>query len=441
MTDSSEHRSPPQLEEHAKSRRGGSPSRVIAAHQRRQDLEERTEAVRALLMTPLMTPANPGFTIVRQHSSFLKEWFARETGWVLHVERNCARLFKRPADLSDDTRGIPDFGRDRYVLFCLVCAVLERAQSQITLRDLGKRLLDLAAEPALAERNFHFAMDRQEQRRSLVVVCRTLVEIGILQRVAGDEEGFVINPSGAEGEFHDALYDVNRRVLAGILVAARGPSTWASEEAPIILEHRLHSLVAEYVPDSEEGRLTARRHHLSRRLLDDPVVYLKSLADPDLQRYYVNQRGPMAVRLAEMAGLVPEQRSEGLALADKLPGNLTDVAIPGNGTEDHITLLVAEHLAATFEGQEDPAPVEIESIAEFIRDCRGEFGRYWKKSAKVLGSELELASVAVAGLRKLKLITVSESRVRPLPALARIAVEYPEIRQKNASTGPLSEPL
>jgi len=84
----------------------------------------------------------------------LRECFAREAGWSLHVGRDCARLYKRPADLLDPTRD-SRLQSPRYVLFCLACAVLERADPQITLRVLGDRLLALAAEPALSALDSH----------------------------------------------------------------------------------------------------------------------------------------------------------------------------------------------------------------------------------------------------------------------------------------------
>jgi uncharacterized protein (TIGR02678 family) len=107
------------------------------------------------------------------------------------VERQCARLYKRAASLDDATRGLPEFDRDRYVLLCLACAVLERAESQITLRSLGERLLEAAAEPELTACGFAFTLEGARERRSLVGVCRLLLELGVLMRVAGDEEGYV----------------------------------------------------------------------------------------------------------------------------------------------------------------------------------------------------------------------------------------------------------
>lgn len=405
-------------------------SAAIGEQQARHQREQFTGALRALLMTPLLTPAHAGFAAVRRHADALREWFLREAGWPLHIERDAARLYKRPADLDDATRGLPGYERRRYVLLCLACAVLERADPQITLRILGDRLLALAADPDLAAHGFTFTLQAQHERRELVAVCRTLLELGVLQRVAGDEAGFVRGGTDGPDALHDALYDVQRRLLAGVLAASRGPSTWPADEAPATLEARLAALVAEHVPDSDEGRRTALRHHLARRLLDDPVIYFDRL-DAELRAYCMNQRGTMAARLCEATGLVAEQRAEGLALADD-DGELTDVAMPAEGTEAHVTLLVAEFLGARA-----GTSVSEADVAAFITVARQRFGSFWRKSARETGSEHELAAAALDRLQCLQLVTRDGSRVRALPALARFAVGDAEIRSTAPATGKL----
>ena len=387
---------------------------VLARHRD----QERRDALRALLMRPLMTAAHADFAAVRRHADDLREWFAHQTGWILHVERDCARLYKRPADLRDGTRGAPDFERRRYVLFCLACAALERADPQITLRALGERLLVLAAEPELAACGFAFTLEAQHERRDLVGVCRTLLELGVLHRVAGDEDAFVAR-SG------DALYDVQRRVLASLLAATRGPSTWPAGSAPDSLDARLAALVDEYTPDSDDGRRTAMRQHLARRLLDDPVVYFDEL-DAEMRAYFQNQRGPLAARLCEASGLAPEQRAEGLALVDE-SGDLTDTAMTAEGTASHDTLLVAEYLAGVARQEPDRAIPESE-VAVFIMRATIEYGRYWRKSAREPGAEKELARDALTRLAMLRLIERRDAVVMPLPALARFALGEPRVK-------------
>jgi uncharacterized protein (TIGR02678 family) len=357
------------------------------------------------------------------------------------VDRNGARLFKRPADLASAVRGLEGYDRRRYVLLCLACAVLERADPQITLRLLGERLLGLAAEPGLTALGFSFTLTSQQERRELVSVCRTLLDLGVLGRVAGEEEAFV--QSG--GEHADALYDIHRRALAGMLAAVRGPSTWGLQDAPATLEDRVKALVEEPVADSEEGRRTAIRHHLARRLLDDPVVYIDSLG-PEARAYFVNQRGAMAARLCEATGLTAEARAEGLALVDET-GALTDVAMPAEGTEAHATLLVADFLArgwrqsrpgdrraaASVNGHAAPdAPIRMADVVAFLREAKVRFGKYWRKSARTAGAEVELAQTAVERLVKLHLVERRENEIVPLPALARFHLGDPAIRSRGA---------
>ncbi len=377
--------------------------------------EERRDALRALLMAPLMTAAHPAFGAVRRHADALRDWFSQSTGWILHIERDCARLYKRPADLADASRGAPQFDRRRYVLFCLACAALERADPQITLRTLGEKLLALAADPELAERGFTFLLDGQHERRELVAICRFLLELGVLHRVAGDEDAFVARAG-------DALYDVQRRVLASLLAATRGPSTWPADSAPATLDARLRALVDEFTADSEEGRRSAMRHHLARRLLDDPVVYFAEFEnDPALLAYFQSQRGPLAARLCEATGLAPEQRAEGLALVDE-SGDLTDAAMPAEGTSAHVTLLVAEFLA----GQAGRCVPDAD-VADFILAATPVYGRYWRKAAREPGAEGELARDALSRLAMLRLIRHDADGARGLPALARFSLGDTEI--------------
>jgi uncharacterized protein (TIGR02678 family) len=410
---------------------GDSPSRGAGQRQRQVQEEELREALRALLMRPLLSPQHESFNLVSRHAEALREWFLRETGWILEVERGGARLFKRPADLASAVRGFDGYDRRRYVLLCLACAVLERADPQITLRLLGEKLLQLAAEPDLPALGFTFTLTSQQERRELVSVCRTLLELSVLGLVAGEEEAFV--HSG--GEQADALYDIHRRALAGVLAAVRGPSTWAPQDAPATLDERLRALTEEPVPDSEEGRRMSVRHQLARRLLDDPVVYIDSLG-PGARAYFINRRGTMAARLCDATGLTPESRAEGLALVDA-DGELTDVAMPAEGTDAHATLLVADFLArgcrqsrpnGTVAAQGTAAPVHVADVVEFLREAKVRFGRYWRKSARIAGAEAELAEIAVRRLEKLQLVERHGDAIAPLPALARFELGEAEVQ-------------
>jgi len=382
--------------------------------------DERSRALRALLMRPLLADGHAEFALARRHGEYLRDWFARETGWRLSVERGCARLFKRPADTADATRGLADFDRERYALLCLACATLERSESQVTLRRLGEQLLESAADAELTQRGFSFTLESQLQRRALVQVCRFLVDHGVLSRVVGDEETYV-NRSG------DVLYDVNRRVLAALPASARGASLLAAVSAHPGFEEILAALIEEYVPDSVEGRRTALRHRLSRQLLDDPVLYHDELTEEQRQ-YLASQRGPMAARLAQAAGLTAELRAEGLALVDA-DGELSDRHLPAVGTQAHVTLLIAEHLAqaAREDAQRLHSPHEL---AAFVRVAADTYGRYWRKEARAAGAEMELAERAVDQLASLKLVRRVQGGVQARSALLRFAVREARSRPR-----------
>jgi uncharacterized protein (TIGR02678 family) len=197
----------------------------------------------------------------------------------------------------------------------------------------------------------------------------------------------------------------------------------------------LHTLLDEHVADSDEGQRTALRHQIARKLLDDPAVYLEDL-NPEARSYFINQRGAMAARLCEAIGLAAEQRAEGLALVDEA-GTLTDVAMPAEGTDAHVTLLAAEYLATDYRQQQTDAASRSQpfvkrehDIVDFLRRARSRYGRYWRKSAREPGAERELAKVAIARLEKLQLIARRADSIVPLPALVRFALGEAEIRQQ-----------
>jgi uncharacterized protein (TIGR02678 family) len=401
--------------------------REILRQQETQEHAECREAVRALLMRPLLTPTTSetreALRLVRRHSTYLREWFAREAGWPLRVERDYARLWKRPSDTGDPTRGWQSFNRRRYAIFCLVCAVLARSDPQITLSALGDRILSLAKDADLLSRGFILDMADVHDRRNLASSCVELGELGVLNAIDGDAEGFV-KSGQSEDRSRDVLYDVNRGPLASILACVRGPSTWPEGDAPRTTADRISAITAEFQPETDDGRREVSRHRISRRLLDDPVVYDDTVGEADMQ-YFINQRGAMANRLALGTGLVVELRSEGLALCDP-DGNCSDVAMPADGTDAHVTLLVADHLAHA--GNDIPDRLQIE---RFVAESAERYGRYWRRNAQGEGGARDLTATAIHRLSQLKLITVDGDEVEILPALARYKLGEPDIKHRH----------
>lgn len=392
-----------------------------------QHAAEFRKAARALLKQPLLLAHGrhaDEFRLVRRHASELRAWFDLNTGWPLQVDAESARLRKIPGVLSDSThpareatRAAAPFTRRRYVLLCLALAALERGEAQIALGRLADQVVLDAADPQLIRAGIHFTLDRRDERLDLAAVVRLLLSLGVLRRVAGDEDAYV---SGTG----DVLYDVERRVLAGLLSARRGPSTVRAEAAA----DRLTELVAETALDSDELRFLAMRRSLTRRLLDDPVLYYDELNDAELA-YLTRQRGFLTSRITDLTGLVPEVRAEGIAMVDP-DDDLTDVRMPEQGTHGHITLLLAEHLAAAS------GPVSTGQLAQRVRELAAQHGGFWAKSAREPGMEAELVEQAVARLAALGLVGRTPLGVAPRPALARYAVGETVVVEPGAARTP-----
>jgi uncharacterized protein (TIGR02678 family) len=373
-------------------------------------------ALRALLAKPLLTADTDAaeLVLVRRHLTDLRDWLSRETGWRLVADSEAARLFKTATELDDAShpaRGHTrePFGRRRYVILCLALSVLARADAQTTLGSLADEVLTAAAAPELTAAGFTFALEARADRSDLVAVVRLLLTWGVLNRVAGDEDSY-LSTTG------DVLYDVRRPVLALLLSGVRGPSTVTGEAS---FAGRLAELTAEPVADTDELRNQALRRRLTRRLLDDPVVYYDEL-DDDERAYLVSQRHAITRRITDVTGLIAELRAEGIAMVDP-DDELTDVRMPEQRTDGHVTLLVAEYLARRDE-------VPVAELRRFVRQAAARHAVYWRKGVTEPGAEIELLAIALEKLSALRLVTIDNEQVRGRPAIARFALDEPTIR-------------
>jgi uncharacterized protein (TIGR02678 family) len=377
-------------------------------------------ATRALLREPLMRQdaAPDAFQLVRRHATELRGWFDQNTGWRLHVDTEVARLFKLTepdagaSHPAREPRSRLPFGRRRYVLLCLALSVLERADAQITLGRLAEGIIVAAGDERLAAAGVTFELSGREERGDLVAVVRVLLELGALARVAGDEDAFV-------REAGDVLYDVERRVLAVLISAPRGPSTIAAGN----VDDRLRELIAEPEPVSDDLRTRAIRHWITRRLLDGPIVYYDELSEVELA-YLTSQRAALAKRISDRAGLVAEIRAEGIAMVDPRD-ELTDVRMPEVGTDGHVALLITEYLAARANDEDAGCPVgELHTL---VRRLASEHRAYWRRSTRDPGAEVGLVEHALDRLAALRLIRRAGDAVHPLPALARFGLAAPTL--------------
>jgi uncharacterized protein (TIGR02678 family) len=257
-----------------------------------------------------------------------------------------------------------------------------------------------------------------------LVIVFVLLQYAMLARVSGDEEAYI----RAAG---DALFDVNRRVLAEILVGVRGPSLVETVEGdPGTAAERRAAIHRTLTPETTEAQNRRLRQNLTARLVDDPVVYYDSLTEAE-RNYLNSQRAAIVGRIREATGLVEEVRAGGIAMVD--PANeLSDRLMPSEGTEGHATLLLAGRLAEFL----DAATVAHSEIEQWMRGWVVAYGRYWKKAAREDDAERWLVREALERLYALRLAEpAGADAIRPLPAIARYAAAAPQMPAQLSLTG------
>ena len=394
-------------------------------------VEERQMAVRALLETPLIPASNPRHAMIRKHGEWVKDWFSHHAQWHLTVTLEAARLRKTPADPNDDTRpcrnpktGTP-LTRRGYVYLCLALATLVRADRQTTLGNIAREIgSHLRAEPRFEQCGIQSELDNRDDRRDLVGAIRLLLAWGVLTRIHDDEDRFVGDRNA------DALYNVNRPVLSRIMAATNPPSLSRAED----FEERLLSISEIRFEESDEGQNRRWRVKIFRSLLDDPVLYYHTLS-ADERTYLDRQRGSILSAIEQATGLVREVRAEGIAMVDP-NGRLTDYRLPEEGTEGHLTLLIAEHLAAKMRAQAAHATT-IDELIDFTRDCIRTHRKRWRKDVVQPGQDRVLTEEIIRRLRALSLVTRQENQILPQPALGRYGLKSEPTEQGVASTDSL----
>ncbi|MFD0894766.1 TIGR02678 family protein [Luteolibacter ambystomatis] len=396
-------------------------------------LAERQHATRCLLQHPMLSAGGAfaeQFGLVRKHAESLREWFAHHANWELQVTSDLARLRKTPPDSSDGTRPARDsrtdapFTRSRYVLLCLALATLERSERQITLGRLAEEIQGFfKADPELEQAGMIFDLQSVDQRRNLVQIIRFLLEHGALRRIQGEEDAFLKN------ERSDALYNINRSVLSGMLAVRRGPSMIQN----IAFRERLAAIVEEPLPETDDGRNRRLRVRLMRRLLDDPILYYEDL-EPDERVYLDSQRVFILRHIHAATGMASEVRKEGIALLDQR-GDMTDLGLPEEGTDGHLALLVAEFLANMLRRDESAlcgVAVLREHVAQLIEVHR----KHWRKDVTEPGADRLLMESTIDRLVALRLVRRTSEAIKPLPAIARFALgnlSKPETAEEESS--------
>lgn len=382
----------------------------------RLSTEERQAALRAVLRRPLLIAERAehreDFAKVRRHAEPLRAWFSRHTGWTLEVDGECARLYKVPARLNDSTHpaSLPKdklpFTRRRYVLLCLALAILVKSEAQTTLGQLARNIVELWKENA-SFAGLAFDLEATDSRRDLIAAVRLLAEYHAITQVDGDEQRFLHHRE------QEVLYDVHHHIIFRLLAARRAPSAIAEDN----WNARLEALVAEPAIDEEEQRNQRIRHHLGRRLLDDPVLYLPRDLSEEAHDYLLKQRPHILQALVAATDLEPEDRRDGIALADRI-GDCTDLGLPEEGTDGHATLLTAEYLGALR--LEQPGDIVPFGLIEHFLAAQAQKNRgFWRNEATYSGGERALAREVIRRLASLDLVRCLRDGVVVMPAIHR----------------------
>jgi uncharacterized protein (TIGR02678 family) len=152
------------------------------------------------------------------------------------------------------------------------------------------------------------------------------------------------------------------------------------------------------------------------------VVYYDELDERE-RSYLTGQRGRL-LRLIEAATcLEAEVRAEGIAMVDPR-GDLTDLGLPEEGTDGHVTLLVATYLAEHARTSPGEA-VSVEALRSHVARLSIEHRVHWRKDATEPGSERALVDQTVERLEALRLVRCVDDGVVPRAAIGRYALIEP----------------
>ncbi len=387
---------------------------------------ERSRAVRALLANPCMDSEDDpeAFRLVVRHAEWLISYFEQACGWSLVVDpaSGFARLPKRSAGVPDPSRPLrrirgdrAAFDRRRYQLLCVFCAELVR-HPVTTVGFLASAVTVGAGLDS----------SRYGERTAFVDALRALVEWGVVRVSVGDLDAYI------EDEHANAILAADTARLHRLLVGGVAPSALPGElgTAAVVRALQTEPRYGEAgVPGedaTEEARHRWARHHLGRRLLDDPVVYLDDLSETE-RDYLATISGRKWVRdrVAE-AGFELEERSEGLLAVD--PDRVaTDYDFPApRGNAYQLALLLADRMV-----REQPAGgrrlcrLDARELREVVEETLARFPRWARVAREADGAE-RLTRQAVELLTGLGLTRQEpDGTIVPLPALARYRVGAP----------------
>ena len=244
----------------------------------------------------------------------------------------------------------------------------------------------------------------------------------LFKRLQGEEERFIKDADV------DVLYNVHRPVLARLLAANRPPSLVKVQGFP----ERLRALTEDDITANSDEVLHRRlRVRLFRQLLDDPVLYYEELTEPE-REYLAGQRGSILSEIETATGLVREVRAEGIAMTDP-SGSLTDYGLPEEGTDGHLTLLLATFLAGRLR-ESAGASVACDALVARTQDFIAGHYKHWRKDVRDPGQDRVLSRMVIERLCALGLARREGDQLFPLPAIARYGLREEEPAESAVET-------
>ncbi|MHB8658027.1 MAG: TIGR02678 family protein [Solirubrobacteraceae bacterium] len=406
--------------------------------------EDRQRAARALLARGVLLAGDPLFRNVRRHKEQLASDFRDRLGYSLQISTDMARLYKPlllsharpltvPARNRSESRRPVDERRvldaRRCLMICLACAVLERRTlwTQVPLTELAEDIAQEARSLEL-ELDWKLAADRSALLDSLT----WLGGLGVLTLRSGAE--------GAFGESVDvaseAYYDIDRPRLAGVLaepLLVAGARCTRDLEAPSTDASGTDTSDTDVNGTSANGGSAGRREpsrfraqRLTRRLVEDPAVYLEDLSEPDRQ-YFLSQRGPLERRAGEISGLAVERRREGSALI-ATGRELSDRPFPARSHRKQLALLLLAELCSLDERRRAERPdgepdasvwFADERVLELVRSLLVRHRDHWGFAPDDPAEVYAAAAAAVTLLEELLLLRRGPDGIQLRPAAHR----------------------
>lgn len=369
---------------------------------------ERRDALRALLLHPLLTADGPhadDLLLVRRHREHLQRLCAEGLGYRLVVEPKVARLFKaglgrngtRPLrKRSSSGQGRP-FEPRTYALLCLTLAALSQSPVQLLLDELVAQV-----RSAIADARLPIDLDTISDRRALAASLGALLQLEVLVERDGDLARWA--EDGTTQSLLDVRRDRLRLLVAAGLSAAEGPQDLLDTAA---------------LPSAAGGARVAVR----RALLENPVLSVEDLPDEQAE-WWRRSRAREVEWFRDNVGLELELRAEG-AMAIDPEETLTDLAFPGTGSGRHAALLVLERLVAEVrddarQGGATWWPLAPDAVERAVATVAADHGRGLRKAY----ADLDLLRADVvslltdSGLLRANALHAAAARYAPVTSYA-----------------------